>query len=211
MKARMPVTTNRNAVTIRAPTSRPRPKPRALIFVLSSIDASSTSSRAIALAFSATSFAVVPRPGSSISVSGVRMAPPVDQLRDHDARNERSADDEERVRAATSLLLRAGELRLRRSARRAAPGGLVGRRLAPRPRGDQARLQLPQERCVVGQRLRELGGDASAGGRAVRDVAQAVRGAVDQLVTLVHFLAGGSSPVAMRYTREATTRAPIAA
>src|SRR5688500_6147521 len=128
------------------------PTPSAAIFFLTSSDASSTSRRAMLLAFSATSFAAVPRPMSaplvSASVSGVGMAPPIDDLRDHDPRGECSSDHEEGLADASAslLLLWTGtQLRPHRSRRGAATGGLVGRRLPPGARHDQAGLHLAQE------------------------------------------------------------------
>src|SRR5918994_2500557 len=113
------------------------PMPSAATFFLSSIEASSSSRRAIALAFSATSLAAGPRPGDS--VSGVGMASPVDYLRDHDADHEGCADDQERTRAAAALLRPRAELRPRRRRGRSAPGRHVGRGLAFGPRDDAAR------------------------------------------------------------------------
>ena len=82
-------------------------------------------------------------------------------------------------------------------------GLLVRRRLALRPGGDEARLQLAQERGVVGQFLRDLRLDTALRGCPIGQLLQAVRGLVDELIALAHFLTGGSSPVATRQIFEA--------
>ncbi len=88
---------------------------------------------------------------------------------------------------------------------------LVGRSLPLRPRHDQARLQLAEERGIVCQRLCDLGGDAPLRGGFVGDFLKPIRDPVDELVGFRHFLAGGSSPVATRQTFEAVRRATIVA
>src|SRR5215213_4094893 len=87
------------------------PSPIFATFALSSSWASSISSRARALACSATCFAAPPTPPL---VPRVGMAPPVDHLREHDADRKRRADDEERVEPF-ALRLRTLHLRSRRS------------------------------------------------------------------------------------------------
>ena len=82
----------------------------------------------------------------------------------------------------------------------------------PCPLDDEARLQLAEERCVVGERLRELGAQAAFSGRAVGELLESRGGAVDDVVGFRrHFLVGGSSPVRTRQTREAAFLAMIAA
>src|SRR5436190_14259415 len=76
----------------------PTPTPRFVTFFLSSRVASSSSSLNSALARSATSLAVAPRP--FCSVAGVCMAPPVDDLGQQDSGGECRADDHERARPA---------------------------------------------------------------------------------------------------------------
>src|SRR5689334_14302037 len=187
-----------------APTARPIPRPRFVTFFFSSSWASSSSSRKSELACSATWRAVAPRP-EFFSVAWVCIVSPVDEPCEDDAGCEGDADDQERVRPAAP----AGLLRF-------ASGGIdgsVGRRLvlrrpALRARLDQARLELAQERGVVGQSLRELGGHASFGGGLVCHALEVVRRAVDGLVALRgHRLTGGSSPVATRQIAVAVLRA----
>src|SRR6266540_2375564 len=185
----------------------PMPTPRAATFRLTSSAASSSSSRASVLACSATSLAAGPTP--RCSVSRVGMSPPVDELGEADPCGECDPQDEERVRAAVPL----------RSLAELGGGGRddvltrleVGRRLPFDARGDQARLHAPEERSVLGERLRELGGHAAGRGRAIRQALELAGSALHQSVALRHFLAGGCSPVATRQTREATARAPIVA
>src|SRR5207247_801586 len=78
---------------------------------------------------------------------------PVDPLRDEDARHERRADDEPRVRAFLPGRLRPRPELRRRRRDRPVRGLPVGRRLPADASRDQARLQLPQEVGVVGQLL----------------------------------------------------------
>src|SRR5262245_8743324 len=188
----------------------PAPMPRFVALRFSSSCASSSSRRTSELACSATSFAVAPRPGCA-SVSRVCMASPVDELGDHDPGGERDAEDEERARPLRALGLRPlPQLRPGRSD--VTLGGLLvlGRR-ALRAGRDQARLQLAQERGVVGELLGELPLDAAFGRCLIRHLLQAVRRLVDELVALAHFLTGGSSPVATRQIPEAAFLAAIVA
>src|SRR5919109_2929676 len=152
-----------------APKARPMPTPSAATFFFSSIDASSSTSRAIVLAFSATSFAAVPR---LTSVSWVGMAPPVDEFRQHDAGDERGADNEQWVRPASAPLRPGAELGAAGSRRRALGRRQVGGRLALGARDDQARLQPSEEGGVVGELVADLGGDSSLCGGAVGDLAK---------------------------------------
>src|SRR4051794_603345 len=127
-----------------APSAKPIPSPSETTLRFSSSAASSSSRRTIELVRSATCFTAAPSPCESVSRVG--MSPPVDPLREHDARGERHADDEPRAWAAPALLrLRAlPELRAGRCKRRLA-GLLVRGRLAFRPRLDQARLHLADQ------------------------------------------------------------------
>ena len=85
---------------------------------------------------------------------------------------------------------------------------LVLRRTTLRAGFDQARLELAQELGVVGQRLREPGGEASFARSSVGHVLQLVGRPVHQLISLRrHFLTGGSSPVATRQIVDAVLRA----
>jgi hypothetical protein len=137
------------------------------------------------------------------------MSPPVDELGEPDPDAESDPEDEERVRATIHL----------RSLAKLGGGGRddvltrleVGRRLPFDARGDQARLHAPEERSVLRERLRELGGEAAGCGRAIRQALELAGSALHESVALRHFLAGGFSPVATRQTREATARAPIVA
>src|SRR5215207_1293753 len=156
------------------------PSPRAVVFLFTSRAASSRSSRNHVLACPATFLTAAPMPPRSVSWVG--MAPPVDDLGEDDARNESRADDDHRARTPGALRLRAlAELRPR-GGNRALARFLVRRRLAFRPLDDEARLQLPEECRVVGERLGELGAQAAFGGRAVGELLQARSGAVDNLV-----------------------------
>src|SRR6476659_4563779 len=123
------------------------PTPRFVTFFLSSSWASSSSSRKSELVCSATWRATAPRP-EFCSVSCVCIVSPVDRLGDGDPDDEGDADDEERARPAVAGLLLALAGRVDASM----DGLLVGRRNALRARSDQARLELAQERGVVGQR-----------------------------------------------------------
>src|SRR5438045_6144383 len=112
-----------------AATAKPMPRPRATTLRLSSSAASSSSRRTIELVCSATCLTAAPTPCASVSWVG--MASPVDPFREHDACDERDADDEQRVRPPGALFLRLlalAELRACRSPR-FLPGLLVRRRL----------------------------------------------------------------------------------
>src|SRR4051794_3400598 len=190
------------------------PIPSAAILRFNSSVASSTSSRARALACSVTCFTAGPRPESLL---GVGMTPPVDDLREHDADREGGGDHDERVRAALLHALRAlRHLRAGGSAPLRA-GLLVLRRVALGAGDHEARLQLAQEVGVLGDRLGGLRGHAVALGRLLAQIVELVGGGLHDAVALVHLLVGGSSPVAMRQmlaeTRRAASvaRAPIAA
>src|SRR4051794_22463623 len=180
------------------------PTPSAATLRFSSSVASSTSSRARALACSVTCLTAGPRPES---VSRVGMASPVDDLRDHDAERERRGDHDEGVRAA---LLRA--LRLLRQLRAGGrmplrAGLLVLRRVAARAGHHEARLQLAQEVGVVGERLGDLRRHAVPRGRLRAQILDLLGRAFHDAVALVHFLVGGSSPVMMRQRLAETRRA----
>jgi hypothetical protein len=139
------------------------------------------------------------------------MASPVDDLGDHDPGRERDAEDEEGIRALGALGLRPlPELGPGRSdvTRR---GLLVRRRVALRAGGDEAWLQLAEERCVVGQLLRELPFDTAFRPCPIGHFLEAVRGPVDELIALAHFMTGGSSPVATRQMLEAAFLAAMVA
>jgi hypothetical protein len=131
------------------------------------------------------------------------MASPVDDLGDQDAGGEGDAENEERTRPPAALdfgpLPELGpggsDLTLR--------GLLVRRGLTFRPGDDQARLQLAQEYGIVRQLLRELRFDPAFRGRPIGELLETVRGPVDELIALAHFLTGGSSPVATRQILEA--------
>jgi hypothetical protein len=139
------------------------------------------------------------------------MTSPVDELGEHDPGGESDPDDEERVRPAAAGLRALAELRARRGDG-AVRGSAVSRRLSLCSGEDEARLQLAQERGIVGQRLRELGGDASLGGSLVGDFLEPRCGSVDELVGLRHFFfTGGSSPVVTRQIFEAVRRAAMVA
>jgi hypothetical protein len=139
------------------------------------------------------------------------MASPVDDLGDQDAGRECDAKDEERIRPLDALGLRPlpelgpgrSDVTLR--------GLLVRRRLALRTGDDEARLQLAQERCVVGQLLCELPLDPAFRGCLIGHLLQAVRRPVDELIAPAHFLTGGSSPVATRQIPEAAFLAAMVA
>src|SRR5207247_10282206 len=144
------------------------PRPRFVTFFFSSSCASSSSSRNSELACSATRRAVAPRP-EFVSVVRGCIVLPVDDLRQDDARGEGGTDEEERAGAAAA----AGTLRLGAGRRDGAVARLlVLRRPALRAGFDQARLELAQELGVVGQRLREPGGEASFARSSVGHVLQ---------------------------------------
>ena len=88
---------------------------------------------------------------------------------------------------------------------------LVRRRLALRPRLDQARLHLADEVGVLGERLGELSLDPAFAGEIIRDLLQLVRGTFDLLIRRCHFFVGGSSPVSVRQMRVAVRRDTIVA
>ncbi|HEY8844132.1 MAG TPA: hypothetical protein VIM23_09535 [Gaiellaceae bacterium] len=139
------------------------------------------------------------------------MAPPVEHLGQQHAGHKRGADDDQRrraFRAALALLLRARpELWARGSARL-----LVHRSPAAGARLDQARLQLAQERGVVGELPGQPLPDAVAAGRGlVGELLQTLGAPLDCVIGLGHFFAGGASPVATRQIFEAALRAAIVA
>src|SRR6266480_5417825 len=180
------------------------PTPRFVTFFFSSSWASSSSSRKSELVCSATWRATAPKP-EFFSVSCVCIVAPVDHLRDGDPHCEGDADDEKRARA-TALAGALSTLGGRLDA--SVAGLLVGRRRSLRTRPDQARLELAQELGVVGQRLRELGGDPAFCGGLVGHLLELVRGSVHDLIGFRrHFRVGGSSPVATRQIFEAVLRA----
>src|ERR1043165_7853940 len=86
-----------------APSAKPMPSPSETTLRFSSSAASSSSSRTIVLVCSATCLTAGPTPCAS--VAGGAMPSPVDPLGEHDPRDQRDADDEERVRAAAALSL----------------------------------------------------------------------------------------------------------
>src|ERR687895_425962 len=174
-----------------APAPKTAPLPRAVTFVFSSVAASSSSSRASALACSATCFAAPPSVCSS--VAWVCMASPVDHLGDEDAGHERGAQDDERV--GTALSLPAAELRPRRCDE-ASPRLLIRRRLASGAGGHQARLQLAQERGVLRQLLGELRLHAAVGRGFVGQLLQAVGRPPPQGGGPGHFFSRRPSPAA---------------
>src|SRR5436190_4030995 len=180
------------------------PRPRFVTFFFSSSCASSSSSRNSELACSATRRAVAPRP-EFVSVVRGCIVLPVDDLREDNARGEGEADKEERAGPAAAP----GTLRLGAGRRDGAVARLLVLRCPPLRAGlDQARFELAQELGVVGQRLCELGGEASFAGSRVGHLLQLVGRAVDQLIRLRrHFLTGGSSPVATRQIVDAVLRA----
>src|SRR5687767_3112846 len=140
-----------NRRKIPAPTPRPTPIPNAATLRLSSSVASSISSRAKALACSATSLTAGPTP--RFSVSWVCMPPPVDELREEDSRRSRRHDHEYWVEASV-LLPALAELRTR-GHDDIRTGFLVGRRLTARSGDHQARLQLAKECRVFRKRRSE--------------------------------------------------------
>src|SRR5438034_4950558 len=149
-----------------APNAKPIPMPSDVTLRFSSSWASSSSSRTIALVCAATCLTATPRPCESASWVG--MASPVDEPREGDSSHQRSADDQERDRAAALLpaLLTLTELRTGRG-QRSLSRLLVRRRLSFRARLDQARLQLADEVGILGERLGELGLDAALARQAV--------------------------------------------
>ena len=199
-----PSTKRRNTA---ATSAKAIPSPRAKTLRLSSIAASSSSSRTIALARSATSLTAAPRPCvPRPSVSWVCMPSPVDPLRQNDARNERCAHHDPRVRpAAVSLRLRP-RTELRAGRREPWPAGFVVRRSpTPGARLDEARLHPPDELGVLGKRLGELGLQPALTGHLICQLLQLVGHSIDCLVG-AHFVVGGSSPVSVRHTRAAARR-----
>src|SRR3954449_13141847 len=136
------------------------------------------------------------------------MTSPIDDLRQDETRSRGAADDGERIRtsARAAVLLLLSRQRRHDVVRRAARG-----RCAFRARPDQARLQLPHEHRVLGQRPGQLPSDAAATCGALRQAAEAVGGAIDERVASQNFLTGGSSPVATRQMPEAARRAAIVA
>src|SRR3954454_10709232 len=190
-----------------APTRRPMPTPSTAAFRFSSERASSISSRTIELTRSLTARAAPPRPRSPLWVG---MASPIQPLRERDARDERDADHDERIRAAalrSTLRLRPlAELRPGRSlahlSRLFVRGSLPLRAFL-----DQLRLELRQECCILREQVRKLVLHAALAGELLRLRAQLVRCRIER----AHRLAGGSSPVASRQTEDATRRAPIVA
>jgi hypothetical protein len=94
------------------------------------------------------------------------MSSPVDQLRGGDPDSESDTENEERIRAA-SLLGALAKLRPRRH------NGVLARlqvrgSFALDSRNDKARLHPPKEHRVFGERLRELGGEATPSGGTTR-------------------------------------------
>src|SRR6185437_12136766 len=144
-----------------APSNSPMPSPSDETLRLSSSAASSSSSRTIALARSATSLTAAPRPCGLCRplVPWVGIAPPVDPLGQEDAGGQCGSGDQPGIRPAAARLLlplrRRAQLRARRSHGHL-PGLLTRRRLALGARLDQARLQLPDEVCILRERLGEL-------------------------------------------------------
>jgi hypothetical protein len=129
------------------------------------------------------------------------MTPPVDDLGKRDSSRERDSDDEEGVRPASASGTYLG----------GGPGFLVRGGLALGSRHHEARFELSEERCVLGERLGEPGAQAPAAGGLVRKTLEARRPLLDKRVAFRHFFAGGASPVAMRQIRDASLRAPIVA
>src|SRR5207302_8953336 len=96
----------RNA-KIAAPTARPMPTVSAVTFFFTSRAANSISRRASAEACSATDFAAPPTPPfACCSVTGVCMAPPVENLRQDVAADERRAENNPRLPSLRPLQLR---------------------------------------------------------------------------------------------------------
>jgi hypothetical protein len=137
------------------------------------------------------------------------MTPPIDDLGESDSGSEGDPDDEERVRSASAPPPLA-EL-WRRRCHHLGAGLLVRRSFALRARHHEARFELPEEGCVLGERLGESRAQATAAGGLVRQALEARRPLLDERVALRHFFAGGASPVAIRQMREDSRRAPIVA
>src|SRR4029450_2027746 len=87
----------------------------------------------------------------------------------------------------------------------------MARRLSFGSRLDEAGLQPAEKRSVLGQRLGELRRDSTLGGCAVGEGPEAVGRPGGELIAFVHCRTGGSSPVATRYARAASLRAPTTA
>src|SRR5207253_2969839 len=172
-----------------SPNAIPRASATTLRF--SSSVASSSSRRTRALACSATLLVAGPRRCSwPTSVSRVCMASPVDDLGKQDSRREGGADDQDRRRAAAVLalllLLRLLSARLGRRGR-SRRRWLRGRPFAAGARRDQARLQLAQERGVLGELLGEpLADPVAALARAACELLQPRRAPLDEKVGLDH-------------------------
>src|SRR5204862_7854676 len=161
-----------NTANRRPPTPSPIPIPSAAPFFLSSRAASSSSSLARLLACSATCFAAGPTPLFASVVSRVGMAPPVNHLRQRDPGCKRHGGDQKRVRAAAALqpALRSPPLRRPRCGDLRARGprllrSAVDRSLALSACLDQARLQLAQEGCVLGELVGQVRDEATLRGR----------------------------------------------
>jgi hypothetical protein len=139
------------------------------------------------------------------------MASPVDPFCEHDPGGNCDADDDPRGRsAALPLALRTlAELWARRRDVSLA-GLLVRRSFAPGTCFDQAGLHLPDQICIVGQRLGDLRLQPAFAGELIRKPLQLVCCALDFLIGS-HFFVGGSSPVSVRQIREAVRRETIVA
>jgi hypothetical protein len=136
------------------------------------------------------------------------MSPPVENLGDGDARNQRDSEDEERVRPSTPRPF--SELRPAR-ADDVLSGREVGRRFALHARHHKAWLHAAQEGRILGERFRQLGHETARGSRPVREALQLLRAALHERIASGHFLTGGCSPVATRQIRDASVRAPMVA
>ena len=77
---------------------------------------------------------------------------------------------------------------------------------SPRARDNQTRLQLPQERGILGELLRELRGRPAALGSLAREILERGGAPLDERVA-PHRRVGGSSPVAIRQICDAARRA----
>ena len=143
--------------------------------------------------------APAPRPAVFVLSLGVCIASPVDDLRQHDPGHECRADDDEQrpgplpLRASSSGCGR--ELRARRRAARAGFWFVGASPLrAPRSGSASACAGTPRRRQLLGEPRRRR----PRRGHAVGELLQPVGAAIDELVGLASFLAGGASPVAMR-------------
>src|SRR5438034_3359094 len=201
----------------RPPAPSPIPVPRDWAFFLSSSTASSSSSLARLLACSATCFAAGPTPLFASVVSRVGMAPPVNHLRQRDPGCKRHRGDQKRVRAAAALppALRSPPLRRPRCGDLRARGprllrSAVDRSLALSACLDQARLQLAQEGCVLGELVGQVRDEATLRGRLPRQLLEARGALFHHEVALAHRFSGGVSPVARRQPTEAACRAASA-